>query len=108
MVGSYVRQGCYTEGNGVRALSGAQYVDYVGMTLEICAANCAGTAYFGVEYGGECKIAAVIFPFDDIANILQATAVKHSMSRPSQLLINSTAVSSAQAMRANIAEQAID
>merc|ERR1711881_391681 len=54
VVGSYVRQWCYTEGNGVRALSGAQYVDYVGMTLEICAANCAGTAYFGVEYGGEC------------------------------------------------------
>merc|ERR1711939_951452 len=50
VVGSYVRQGCYTEGNGVRALSGAQYVDYVGMTLE----NCAATAYFGVEYGGEC------------------------------------------------------
>ncbi|PVH89971.1 hypothetical protein DL98DRAFT_508192 [Cadophora sp. DSE1049] len=54
VVGNYVRQGCYTEGDGVRALSGAQYVDYVGMTLEICASNCAGTAYFGVEYGGEC------------------------------------------------------
>ncbi|KAH7419006.1 hypothetical protein BKA64DRAFT_633711 [Cadophora sp. MPI-SDFR-AT-0126] len=54
VVGNYVRQGCYTEGDGVRALSGAQYVDYVGMTLEICASKCAGTAYFGVEYGGEC------------------------------------------------------
>ncbi|KAL5329264.1 hypothetical protein ACEPPN_002775 [Leptodophora sp. 'Broadleaf-Isolate-01'] len=53
-VGNYVRQGCYTEGTGVRALAGAQYVDYVGMTLEICASNCAGTTYFGVEYGGEC------------------------------------------------------
>ncbi|KAH7343016.1 hypothetical protein BKA65DRAFT_303260 [Rhexocercosporidium sp. MPI-PUGE-AT-0058] len=53
-VGNYVRQGCYTEGTGVRALAGAQFVDYVGMTLEICASNCAGTAYFGVEYGGEC------------------------------------------------------
>lgn len=92
----------------MRALSGAQYVDYVGMTLEICAANCAGTAYFGVEYGGECKIAAALLPFDYIANILQVIAVKHLMSRPSQLLINSTAVSSAQVTRANIAEQAID
>ncbi|KAL2075302.1 hypothetical protein VTL71DRAFT_245 [Oculimacula yallundae] len=53
-VGNYVRQGCYTEGTGVRALSGAQFNDYVSMTLELCASNCAGTAYFGVEYGGEC------------------------------------------------------
>lgn len=25
------------------------------MTLEICAADCQGYTYFGVEYGGECK-----------------------------------------------------
>ncbi|KAH7346612.1 hypothetical protein BKA65DRAFT_281280 [Rhexocercosporidium sp. MPI-PUGE-AT-0058] len=24
------------------------------MTLELCASKCAGTTYFGVEYGGEC------------------------------------------------------
>lgn len=47
----------------MRALAGAQYVDYVGMTLEICASNCAGTTYFGVEYGGECKIAAAFLHF---------------------------------------------
>ena len=39
----------------MRALSGASYYDYDAMTLEKCASDCAGWAYFGVEYGGECK-----------------------------------------------------
>ncbi|KAH8590515.1 WSC domain-containing protein [Bisporella sp. PMI_857] len=54
VVGSYSFQGCYTESTTGRALSGASFYDYVGMTLEICAANCAAFTYFGVEYGGEC------------------------------------------------------
>jgi len=53
-IGPYTYQGCYTEGTGVRALTGAVFYDYVGMTLDICATNCAAFAYFGVEYGGEC------------------------------------------------------
>lgn len=55
-VGPYSFQGCYTEGIGVRALSGAAFFDYVGMTLEACANNCATFIYFGVEYGGECVL----------------------------------------------------
>jgi hypothetical protein len=26
------------------------------MTIEECAADCAGWQYFGVEYGGECEL----------------------------------------------------
>ncbi|TVY37646.1 putative fungistatic metabolite [Lachnellula subtilissima] len=56
--GAYSRIGCYTEGNGTRALSGATEVDYstTGMTVEKCAAFCTthGSALMGVEYGGEC------------------------------------------------------
>lgn len=54
-VNGYVFQGCWTEATNQRALSGASYYDYAGMTLEKCASNCAGWSYFGVEYGGECK-----------------------------------------------------
>ncbi|KAG9240976.1 WSC domain-containing protein [Calycina marina] len=53
-IGPYEYQGCYTEANGARALSGAVFIDYTAMTLDICATNCAAFTYFGVEYGGEC------------------------------------------------------
>ncbi|RDL33881.1 WSC containing protein [Venustampulla echinocandica] len=54
--GGYTRTGCYTEGNGTRALSGAEEVNYATMTVEICAAFCATGSFqvMGVEYGGEC------------------------------------------------------
>jgi len=42
------------EGTNIRALTGAAFVDYNAMTLEICASNCAGFTWWGVEYGGEC------------------------------------------------------
>lgn len=54
-VGEYAFQGCYTEGNGVRALSGASFYNYTAMTLEMCASSCLGFTYWGVEYGGECQ-----------------------------------------------------
>jgi hypothetical protein len=53
-IGSYYYYGCYQEGTGVRALSGKVTYDYVGMTLESCAASCTGFTFWGVEYGGEC------------------------------------------------------
>ncbi|CAG8950885.1 hypothetical protein HYFRA_00003102 [Hymenoscyphus fraxineus] len=54
--GPYSRIGCYTEGNGTRALSGATKVDYSATTVESCATFCnaEGWAVMGVEYGGEC------------------------------------------------------
>jgi hypothetical protein len=58
-VGPYTFQGCYTEATQGRALSAASFYDYSMMTIEECAANCAGSTYFGVEYGGECKYSHV-------------------------------------------------
>ncbi|KAF8860303.1 copper radical oxidase [Acephala macrosclerotiorum] len=53
-VKAYSFVGCYTEGTGVRALSGTAFFDYIAMTLEECAFACNGYTYFGVEYAGEC------------------------------------------------------
>lgn len=52
--GPYTRIGCYTEGNGTRALSGATKIDYSTTTVETCATFCntEGFAVMGVEYGG--------------------------------------------------------
>ena len=58
-VGNYVTDGCWTEGNGVRALTPGAYA-YDTMTVESCAANCAGYTYFGVEYGRDCKFALAL------------------------------------------------
>lgn len=54
-IGSFAPQGCYTEGNGVRALSAKMVNDQVGMTNEVCASACQGYTYFGTEYSSECK-----------------------------------------------------
>ena len=53
VVGGYVFVNCYTEGTGVRALSGAAFA-YDEMTLESCMANCTGFDYWATEYGREC------------------------------------------------------
>ncbi|KAH6680685.1 WSC domain-containing protein [Halenospora varia] len=53
-IGAFTYIGCYTEGNGARALTGKSTYDYPTMTLEKCAAACTGFTYWGVEYGGEC------------------------------------------------------
>lgn len=52
-IGGYNLVSCWTEGTGVRALSGAAFA-YDGMTLETCMSNCTGFAYWGTEYGREC------------------------------------------------------
>ncbi len=58
IVGDYTFRGCYTEGDGVRAVTDAGVTiasyDYADMTVEECASNCAGYKYWGVEYSGEC------------------------------------------------------
>lgn len=51
--GKFNFKGCYTEGNGVRALSGPVKAD-PGMTVEKCADFCAAYTYMGVEYSTEC------------------------------------------------------
>ncbi|KAI9774328.1 MAG: hypothetical protein M1840_004222 [Geoglossum simile] len=52
-VGNFVSQGCYTEGTGGRALQGKGSASDT-LTLESCAASCAGFQYFGAEYAREC------------------------------------------------------
>ncbi|KAL8358328.1 hypothetical protein RB601_009639 [Gaeumannomyces tritici] len=52
-ISGYNLVSCWTEGSGVRALSGASFA-YDGMTLESCIKNCTGFAYAGAEYGREC------------------------------------------------------
>lgn len=52
-VSSYSFVGCYTEATTGRALTGKTYAND-GMTIEICAATCAGFTWFGVEYRREC------------------------------------------------------
>lgn len=61
---SYASVGCYVDSVGSRTLSGNFFPDPDGasMSIDLCSADCAGFAYFGVEYGGECECPAR-FPF---------------------------------------------
>ncbi|OCK79181.1 WSC-domain-containing protein [Lepidopterella palustris CBS 459.81] len=52
-VGNYLSIGCYNEVPNGRALT-VKSVANNSMTVELCAAFCSGTTYFGVEYGAEC------------------------------------------------------
>ena len=52
-VGNYQFQGCWTETQNVRALTGARYTDPQ-MTISMCASKCSAFTYFSVEYGEEC------------------------------------------------------
>ncbi|KAB5575878.1 heme peroxidase [Coniochaeta sp. 2T2.1] len=52
-IGAYTLVGCWTEGQGTRALTGASFANDQ-MTLESCMTSCAGFAYWGTEYGREC------------------------------------------------------
>ncbi|KAG5995940.1 hypothetical protein E4U54_002702 [Claviceps lovelessii] len=52
-VSPYTLVGCWTEGNGVRALSqGSTFSDK--MSNEACAVFCKNYKYFGTQYGSEC------------------------------------------------------
>ena len=57
--GPFTHQGCYTEGNGVRAL-GAVNTANNAMTVQKCATFCSGYKYMGVEYASECFCANTI------------------------------------------------
>lgn len=54
--GSFVYQGCYTEGTNIRALT-ATSITSANMSVESCATFCAGYSYMGVEYSSECYCA---------------------------------------------------
>lgn len=52
-VGNYGFEGCVTDSQGVRTLTG-DLLRSDDMTLQICANFCGGYTYFGTEYGTEC------------------------------------------------------
>lgn len=52
-VSSYTLVGCWSEGNGVRALTQG-FTASDKMTNEACATFCKNYKYFGTEYGSEC------------------------------------------------------
>ncbi|KAL5331921.1 hypothetical protein ACEPPN_001461 [Leptodophora sp. 'Broadleaf-Isolate-01'] len=49
-----VYKGCFTEADGIRALSNDVLADFEGMTIEKCADFCSGYTLYGLEYTGEC------------------------------------------------------
>jgi hypothetical protein len=71
-VAGYTFQGCYTEATNTRALSSTSFYDYPAMTLEECAADCAGYTYFGVEYGGEVNSHPTIFGRANVFSVIAA------------------------------------
>ncbi|MCJ1402847.1 hypothetical protein MMC11_006068 [Xylographa trunciseda] len=50
----YGYSGCYTDGPNGRLLSAKSYANGASMSIEACAAFCAGYTYFGTEYADEC------------------------------------------------------
>ncbi|KAH8672637.1 hypothetical protein BGZ60DRAFT_282514 [Tricladium varicosporioides] len=74
-IGAYTYLGCYTEGNGARALTGKSTYDYPAMTLEKCAAACTGFTYWGVEYGGECYCGSALDSTSTLASLSDCSFV---------------------------------
>lgn len=56
--GNFASLGCYTEATGMRALTGSTFANDT-MTVELCAAFCAGFTFMGVEYHRECKLCLI-------------------------------------------------
>ena len=52
-VGDYQYQGCYTDKQDQRSLTGKSLLN-AAMTLEMCATTCADYPWFGLEYGTQC------------------------------------------------------
>ncbi|KAL2023889.1 hypothetical protein VTK56DRAFT_666 [Thermocarpiscus australiensis] len=68
-VSPYSLVGCWTEGNGARALSADSYASGNNMTLENCAAFCDGYKYFGTEYASECYCGNGLHPTSTNASL---------------------------------------
>ncbi|KAH7368772.1 WSC domain-containing protein [Plectosphaerella cucumerina] len=66
LIGEWEFQGCYTEGDGVRAL-GEGFLADDDMTLEMCAQYCKGSRYFGAQYSRECFCGSTIAGGADLA-----------------------------------------
>lgn len=53
-VSGYTYNGCYTDSTASRVLTDKSYTDGANLSVEKCAAFCAGYGYFGTEYASEC------------------------------------------------------
>lgn len=74
-IGDFTFVGCWTEGDGVRALSGASYSNATNMTLENCASFCTGFEYFGAEYGSQCYCGDILDPTSSAAPLSDCNMV---------------------------------
>ncbi|KAI0911180.1 heme peroxidase [Ustulina deusta] len=63
----YAFQGCWTEGDGVRALDAKSTTGNV--TLESCADFCQDYHYFGAEYGSECHCGNILAASSNQTNL---------------------------------------
>jgi hypothetical protein len=68
-VGQYGFAGCYTESGG-KTLSQKSTTSTV-MTVELCAVFCAGSPYFGLEYGAECYCGSTLASTSALADSTQ-------------------------------------
>ncbi|EHK27347.1 uncharacterized protein TRIVIDRAFT_73257 [Trichoderma virens Gv29-8] len=73
-VDGYVLVSCWTEGDGVRALSGSAYAND-SMTLETCRDFCSSYVYWGTEYGRECYCGNTLAKSSEAAPIDQCNMV---------------------------------
>lgn len=69
-VSPYTLVGCWTEATAGRALDAKTTASGDAMTLEVCAAFCAGYKYFATEYAAECYC----------GNSLHATSVEAALA----------------------------
>jgi hypothetical protein len=60
--GKCVFVGCYTEATNTRALNEDTLIDYIDMTVEMCASFCSGYMLFGLEWRGECYCGDALQP----------------------------------------------
>ena len=70
--GSATYQGCYVEGVGGKALSGNNFKNTTGMTLEMCASFCAASqsAFFGTEYSSGMIHTHILIPVYIDTNVI--------------------------------------
>ena len=68
-VSPFTFAGCWTEGNGARALSAKGYESATQMTLESCADFCEGFKYFGTEYSSQCYCGNALHPTSENVSV---------------------------------------
>lgn len=76
-IGQFTYLNCQSDNVTTRTLQG-KYVAAADMTLEHCAGNCTGYAYFGVEYMQEVSDFNFLSTYALTDNLFSVTVVTHS------------------------------